>query len=86
MREVKGKTGQEFYQVVPWALGEGGSLRHLTEDSRPTLVALTGKFVLHFQDVVMAELPANSKVRPLGPQVALDVEEAGVEVQHSTRV
>lgn len=56
---------------------------HLAVDARPALVALAGEFVLHVQDVMVVEVAADMKIGAPGRWVAVDVEEAGVQVQVS---
>ncbi len=61
----------------------GQSLGHLAVNTRPALVALTCKLVLHIQDVVIVEVSADVKSRTSGCRVVMDVEEARVQVQVS---
>lgn len=58
----------------------GWSLGHLAVDTCPALVALTGELVLHVQDVVVVEVAADVEAGAPGRWVAVDVEEARVQV------
>lgn len=61
-------------------------LGHLAVDPCPALVALTGELVLHVQNVVVVEVAADMEAWPPRPGVAVDVEEARVEMQVGPRV
>lgn len=62
------------------------SLGHLTVNASPALVALAGELVLHVQDVVVVEVPADLEAGASGRRVAVDVEVARVQVQVSAGV
>lgn len=64
----------------------GRGLGHLAVNTCPALVALAGELVLHVQDVVVVEVTANVEAGAPGRRVAVDVEEAWVQVQVSARV
>lgn len=66
--------------------GRRQSLGHLTVNTCPTLVALAGELVPHVQDVVVVQVAADMEAGAPGCGVAVNVEEAWVEVQVSTRV
>lgn len=56
----------------------GRSLRHLTVNPRPALVALAGELVLHVEDIVVVEVSADVKKRASGRRVSTDVEETWI--------
>lgn len=61
----------------------GRSLGHLAVNTRPALIALAGELLLHVQDVVVVEVPADVEAGAPGCRVEVDVEEARVQVQVS---
>lgn len=64
----------------------GRCLWHLAVHTSPTLVALAGKLVLHVQDVVVVQVPADMEAAARGCQVTVDLKVAWVQVQVSTRI
>ena len=69
-----------------WGRRAGRSLGHLAVNARPALVALAGELLLHVQDVVVVEVAADVETGAAGRRVAVDVEEARVQVQVGARV
>lgn len=69
-----------------WGRRRGWSLGHLAVNTCPALVALAGELVLHVQDVVVVEVAADVEAGAPGRRVAVDVEEAWVQVQVGARV
>lgn len=67
-----------------WRRRSRRNLGHLAVNAGPTLVALAGELVLHVQDVVVVEVTTDVEVGAPGRQVAVDVEEAWVQVQVGT--
>lgn len=99
--EMEGKEQQDISQqaVLPGVRWRDGRLRrgrrrrkggqylgNLAVNTCPALIALAGELMLHVQDVVVVEVAADVEAGASGSRVAVDVEEARVQVQVSTRV